>query len=48
MNIKINISFPKIELKTAVFKPSYTLMKIKRTTFCYKQRKSYKKEKYLN
>ena len=48
MNIKINISCPKIELRTAVSKPSYTLMKIKRITFFYKQWKSYKKEKCLN
>ena len=44
MNIKINISFTKIELKAAVSKPSYTLMKIKRTTFFYTQRESYKKK----
>ena len=48
MNIKINISFPKIDLRTAVSKPSYTLIKIKRIIFFHKQKKSYKKEKCLN
>ena len=46
-NIKINISFPKNELRTAVSKPSYTIIKIKRMTF-FSQRMSFKKEKYLN
>ena len=32
-NIKINISFPKKELRTAVSKPSYTLTEIKRKTY---------------
>ena len=31
--IKINLSFPKKELRTAVSKSSYTLIKIKRITF---------------
>ena len=47
-NIKINFSVPKKELRTVTSKPSYTLIKIKRITFSQKQRKSFKKEKYLN
>ena len=47
-NIKINFSVPQKELRTAVSKPSYTLIKIKRITFLQKKRKSFKKEKYLN
>ena len=40
--------FSQNRAKNAVTKRSYTLMKIKRITFFYKQRKSCKKEKYLN
>ena len=47
-NIKINISFPKKELRTALSKLSCTLIKIKIITFFQKQRKSFKKEKHLN
>ena len=47
-NIKINFSVLKKELRTAVSKPSYTLIKIKRITFFLKQRKFFKKEKYLD
>ena len=47
-NIKINFSAPKKDLRTVASKPSYTLIKIKRITFFQKQRKSFKKEKYLN
>ena len=47
-NIKVNFSVPKNELRTVVSKLSYALIKIKRITFFQKQRKSFKKEKYLN
>ena len=47
-NIKVNFSIPKNELRTVVSKLSYALIKIKRITFFQKQRKSFKKEKYLN
>ena len=47
-NIKISTSFPKKELRTAVSKPSYTIIKIKRVTFFHKQKKDFKKEVYLN
>ena len=47
-NIKINFSVLKKELRTAVSKPSYTLIKTKRITFFQTKRKSFKKEKYLN
>ena len=47
-NININISSPKKELRTAVSKLSYTLIRIKVISFFHKQRKSFKKEKHLN
>ena len=42
-NVKTNLSFPKKELRTAVSKPSYILIKIKKITFFHKYRKSFKK-----
>ena len=44
-NIKINIRFPKKELRTAVSKPSYKLIKIKRITFFTNKGSLFKKGK---
>ena len=44
-NLKINLSFPKKQLKTAASKPSYTLKKVKKITFFHKYRKSFKRGK---
>ena len=47
-DLKIKLSFPKKELKTAVSKPSYTLKKIKKITFFTNTGSLLKEEKYLN
>ena len=47
-NIKINVSFPQKELRTAVSKSSYTFIKFKRTFFTSKGSQSSNKERYPN
>ena len=47
-DLKIKLSFPKRELKTAVSKSSYTLKKIKKITFFTNTGSLLKEEKYLN
>ena len=43
-NIKTTISFSKNELRTVASKPSFTLIKMKRTTFFHKQKNSLKRK----
>ena len=46
-NTKTSISFSKKELRTVASKPSFTLIKMKRTTF-FTNEKLFEKERYLN